>query len=55
MGNFDHPAERYKRHLPHNFLCALVFFELGKKDSFSGSALKKIASATFTLRKGLSC
>jgi len=50
MGSIDDPAERYKLHLPRNFFCALVFFELVKKDSFSGSVLKNIASGIVTLR-----
>jgi hypothetical protein len=50
MGGTDNPTDRYKLHLPHNFICALVFFELVKKDSFSGSVLKRIASGIVTLR-----
>jgi hypothetical protein len=50
MGGVDHPAERYKLHLPHNFFCALVFFELVKKARYSISALKKIISGSVPLR-----
>jgi hypothetical protein len=50
MGEIDDPTERYKLHLPRHFFCAVVFFELMKKDSFSGSVLKKIASGFLALR-----
>ena len=46
MGGVDEPNEKYKLHLPPNFHCGLVFFELRKDHQFSESALKKMIDAT---------
>jgi len=40
----DDISEKYKLHLPENFCCGLVFFNLLKKDQFSEAALQKIIS-----------
>jgi hypothetical protein len=42
MGGIDDPKERYKLHLPANFVCGLIFFELRKEDEFSSAALSRI-------------
>jgi hypothetical protein len=44
MSGFDAPKERYKLHLPPNFICGLVFFELMKKDEFKLAALDRLVS-----------
>ena len=42
MGGVDDPKDRYKLHLPSNFVCGLIFVELRKDDEFSSAALRKI-------------
>jgi hypothetical protein len=41
MSGTDDHKERYKLHLPANFGCGLVFFELRKADEFSSLALTR--------------
>lgn len=38
----DDPSERYKVHLPPEFSCGLVFFDLKKKDENSGISLSRV-------------
>ncbi len=45
MGGVDDPAERYKLHLPRQFFCGMVFFELRKEHEYSESALTNALSA----------
>ena len=34
MRSVDEPAARYKMHLPENFFCGLVFFELRAENAY---------------------
>lgn len=43
MKGVDAPSERYKRHLPPQFFCGLVFFELRREHERSESALTSVA------------
>ncbi len=38
----DEPSERYKVHLPLEFCCGLVFFDLKKKDEHSELSLSRV-------------
>ncbi len=42
MGGPDDPQEKYKLHLPANFCCGLVFFNLKQEQKFSETALSKL-------------
>jgi hypothetical protein len=42
MAGVDNSNERYKMYLPPAFFCSVVFFELSKKQEFSGVALRKL-------------
>jgi hypothetical protein len=44
MGGLDGPQEKYKLHLPPNFCCGLVFFELRQEHQFSETAMNRIVS-----------
>lgn len=44
MKAVDEPDGRYKRHLPLNFYCGLVFFELAEKNQYNKIALMKVIS-----------
>jgi hypothetical protein len=44
MKGVDDPSERYKLHLPQQFFCGLVFFELRKEHEYSESALTNALS-----------
>jgi hypothetical protein len=46
MGRAEEPQEKYKLHLPPNFCCALVFFDLKKECEFSETALAKLVAGT---------
>lgn len=42
LNGYNAPQERYKCHLPNNFICGLVFIELDAKDKNSQTALNQI-------------
>jgi len=42
MDGIDTPDERYKLHLPSNFHCGLIFFELSKDNEFSEASIAKM-------------
>jgi hypothetical protein len=44
MGSVDDAEERYKLHLPANFFCGLIFFELRTEHQHSEAALLKLIS-----------
>lgn len=49
MIGIDHPDEPYKRFLPPNFFCSIIFFELEEKSRKSFSILEKFTEG-FDLR-----
>lgn len=44
MSGIDHPQKRYKRYLPYNFFCGVVFFELKESNQFDKGALDEFAN-----------
>ena len=42
MNGQDAPEERYKRHLPAQFVCGIVFFDLPKSNQYSEKSLAKL-------------
>lgn len=46
MGGPDEHQDKYKLHLPPNFCCGVVFFDLKRENQFSESALAKLIAGS---------
>ncbi|KIO74623.1 hypothetical protein TH53_25325 [Pedobacter lusitanus] len=49
MSGIDAPDERYKKYLPRDFFCSLVFFELRKENEFDKGAINMMVDG-YSLR-----
>jgi hypothetical protein len=54
LSGFDDPDSIYKMHLPNDFFCGVVFYELKKKDQFNKGILNSLLEGHYKIKRGFS-